>query len=319
MAARIIVPLDQSAIAESALPLARTLAKQFGAGVTLLSVLDVPASLGSYVRNPEPGTAAEDLQRPSGNAAPDSPYGSWSGWSSNQPSARQVEDIASETADAERYLNAIADTFDNVQVEKVVRYGKPAERILEAAELRNDSVILLASHGRSGLGRALIGSVAARVVQAAQNPVFVVRAKRDSTGAGELEPIGNILLPVDGSAFAERSIPIVDKHFGGGKTQMDLIYVIETPRYANKAQAEEYMKWLSRKVSEKGTSATYEVREGSPAEQIIKAAEERNADMIAMSTHGRSGLDRFVLGSVAERVLHESERPLMLIPARMKN
>jgi nucleotide-binding universal stress UspA family protein len=320
MAARIIVPLDQSAIAESVLPLARMLSGQLGARVTLLSVLDVPPSLGHYERSPERSHASEDLARRSGNASPDSPYGTWEGWSSNQPSAKQIEDVASQTAAAERYLSAIAETFpaDGAAVEEIVRFGRPAERILESAESRDNAMIVLASHGRSGLGRAVVGSVAARVVQAATSPVFVVRARRGGRGAVAMEPIKKILAPVDGSAFAERTLPIVEQNFGDSGTHAQLLYVVEQPRYANQAQAEEYVKWLAKKVDEGKLTADYEVREGSPAACIIEAAKDQDADLIAMSTHGRSGLDRFVLGSVAERVLHEADRPLMLIPARMK-
>lgn len=318
MTARIIVPLDQSAVAESALPLARTLATQLGGRVTLISILDVPAGFAHYVRDPERDHSAAEIGRTQYNSVPDSPYGNWGGWSGSQPSAKQVEEIASETASAEQYLDAIAKTFDGVQVETMVRFGNPAERILEAAESRDSAMIVLASHGRTGVGRAVIGSVAARVVQAAHNPVFVVRARRGGSGAGMAEPIRKILVPVDGSSFAERALPVVSQYFKGGDTRVDLLYVIEVPRYANQAQAGEYVKWLANKVSEENLPTGYEVQEGSPTAQIIEASNNLDVDLIAMSTHGRSGLDRFVLGSVAERVLHEADRPLLLIPARMK-
>jgi nucleotide-binding universal stress UspA family protein len=318
MTVRIIVPLDQSATAESALPLARTLASQLGGRITLISVLDVPSSLSHYTRGQERDFSREEIGRSSLDAVPDSPYGNWGGWSGSEPSAKQVEEIASETASAEQYLNAIAETFDGTQVEKVVKFGKPAERILEAAESRDNSIIVLASHGRTGIGRVVIGSVAARVVQSAHNPVFVVRARRGVSGAGMATPIRKVLAPVDGSTFAERTIPVLNKYFGKNESEISLLYVIETPRYANQAQAEEYVKWLARKVSEEGVSASHTVREGSPPDQILAASSDLGADLIAISTHGRSGLDRFVLGSVAERVLNEADVPVMLVPARMK-
>jgi nucleotide-binding universal stress UspA family protein len=318
MTARIIVPLDQSSVAESVLPLARTLTKQLGARVTLLSVLDVPASFGHYVRTPERGTVtAEAPRRMPADTTPQSPYGNWTGWRQNEPTAKQVEQISNETAGAERYLSAIAETFDTDDVEKVVRFGRPAERILEAAESRDNALIVLASHGRGGLGRVVIGSVTVRVVQAATSPVFVVKARKGTNGTGELSPIKNVLIPVDGSAHSEQAIAIASQLFNKGEMRAHLVNVIETPRFANGAQSEDYVRWLAEKVKESGVQATFEVLKGAPADQINDAAERHDVDLVAMSTHGRTGLDRFVIGSVAERVLHETERPLLLIPARM--
>jgi nucleotide-binding universal stress UspA family protein len=317
MSARIVVPLDQSPVAESALPLARTLAKQLGARVTLLSVLDVPASFGHYARSEERAHAETTPQRMPSEATPQSPYGNWTGWSGREPTAKQIEEIASETAAAERYLDAIATTFNGESVETVVRYGRPAERILETAESRDNALVILASHGRGGLGRAVVGSVAAKVAHAATRPLFVVRAQRDSPGSGELDPIKRMLIPVDGSAFSEQAIAIVNEMFANTERNLHLINVIETPRFANKAQSEGYVQWLVDRIDQPNVTVECEVVEGSPAARITEAADRHGVDLIAMSTHGRTGLDRFVIGSVAERVLQDADRPLLLVPARM--
>ncbi len=317
MTTRLIVPLDLSATAEAALPLARRLAKQLNAEVTLVSILEVPSSFGHYVETPTTtrlDDGATGFRRTS--TIPDSPYGQWSGWSSSEPSAKQVEEVAEETAAAERYLTTVGRSFECDHVEKVVRFGSPAERILEVAETRDNPLIVLASHGRTGIGRAIIGSVASRVVQAARHPVFVVRARNGNDQQDPDTPFSSALVPVDGSTFAERAIPQLSKLFEGAGMKLNLLYVIETPRFANKGHAEEYAKWLANQVSEADLPAGYEVTEGRPSDEINAAAARHDVDMIAMSTHGRTGFDRFVLGSVAERVLHVSERPLLLIPAR---
>jgi nucleotide-binding universal stress UspA family protein len=318
MTTRIVVPLDQSPIAESALPLARTLAKQLNARVTLLSVLDVPASFSHYMRPEErvPAGSAPPPRMPA-EATPQSPYGHWTGWSSQQPTAGQIDEISGETAAAERYLDAIAKTFDSEMIETVVRYGRPAERILQTAESRDNAMIVLASHGRGGLGRAVVGSVAGRVAQAATRPLFVVRAQRESVGSGELDPIKRMLIPVDGSAFSEQAIAVVNDLFAETERNLHLINVIETPRFANGAQSESYVQWLAEQIDQPNVKVEFEIAKGNPATQITEAADRHGVDLIAMSTHGRTGLDRFVIGSVAERVLQEADRPLLLIPARM--
>lgn len=317
MTTRIIVPLDLSGTAEAALPLARRLTKQLNARVTLVSVLEAPASFGGHVQSSGASHTASDPTAPQMTAEmPTSPYGNWMGWSASEPSARQVEEVAEETASAERYLATIASSFDTDHVETVVRFGNPAERILEVAESRDTPLIVLASHGRTGIGRAIIGSVASRVVQASRHPVFVVRASSATMDDDPGKPFTSALVPVDGSSFGERAIPQLSSLFDGADMTLHLIYVIETPRFANKGHAEDYVKWLSTQVSEQDMPAGWEVTEGRPSDEITKAADRHEVDLIAMSTHGRTGLDRFVLGSVAERVLHITERPLLLIPAR---
>lgn len=317
MAARILVPLDQSSVAESALPLARRLARQLDARVTLISVLNVPRSFGSYVRTQDepPPQATESAGVPT-SATPQSPYGGWNGWSWSEPSAEQINDVAERTSEAERYLAKIANTFESDHVETIVLYGQPADRLLGAAESRDGAIIVLASHGRSGVGRAVVGSVAARVVQAARNPVFMVRATKGADGSGEYGPINRILIPVDGSTFSEQAIPVVAQLFKSDDLQAHLLQVLEAPVYASRPQADGYTAWLAEKVSGADMPASWEVTEGDPANQINAVAKKVGVDLVAMSTHGRTGLNRFVLGSVAERVLHNAERPLLLIPAR---
>jgi nucleotide-binding universal stress UspA family protein len=317
MTRRIIVPLDLSATAEAALPLARRLARQLGAQVTLVAVLEVPASFGHHVQeDATPRRAASAAAAPPPGPTPSSPYGSWTGWSSFEPSAKQIDEVARETTEAERYLTTIGRSFEADHVETVVRFGSPAERILELSETRDNALVVLASHGRSGIGRAIVGSVAARVVQNSRQPVFLVRA-RDGAQDDQIDkPIESILVPVDGSTLAERAIPTISSLFKHETAHIHLLHVIESPRFAIKSQAEEYTNWLATQISESGTPASAEVTEGRPSDEINGAAARKDVDLIAMSTHGRTGLNRVVLGSVAERVLHNAERPLLLVPAR---
>lgn len=318
MTQRIVLPLDQSDVSESAIPMAKALAGQLGASLTLLTVVDAPSSLHRYVRTDErdhTGRRPPGIERPTDITA-QSPYGNWTGSTSSEPSARQIEQVASASAEAEAYLKRISESFGDMHVETAVRLGSPADRILETAETRENALIVLASHGRSGIRRAVAGSVALRVVQGSSSPVIVVRANTVDDTAQSPQPVRKVLIPVDGSALSEQAIPQVQGIFGADNLEIHLTSVIETPRFANQRQTEDYVGWLAGQVGKAGSKTTWDVSTGSPSIMINKAAEAQDVDMIAMSTLGRSGLSRFVLGSVAERVLHEADRPLMLIPAR---
>lgn len=313
MTQRIILPLDHSTVSESALPLARLLSQQLGLPVTLVSVLHLPPDFQPYFREASRDPHPTPVSPASEKVAPVSPYGRWSSLSQRQPSDKQVEQVASKTREAEHYLKSIAETFPETMVETSVQYGNPAERILATAELRGNSIIVLASHGRSGLGKSILGSVASRVVQGASTPVFVVRARKEGADVEQPAEIQSVLVPVDGSDFSQAAIQHVQDVFGTSTLNLHLLYAIDDMIFAEFAHAEQYLEWLAEQISASGSNVTWEVRQGDADDEINRIASERDVDLIAMTTHGRSGIDRFVIGSVAERVLNKADKPLMMV------
>jgi len=151
-----------------------------------------------------------------------------------------------------------------------------------------------------------------------------------------------ILVPLDGSKIGEAALPyvedLVSKLSPEVKAEVILLQVLSpvtsyiTRGYAipdvdhtkeemeqNRKKAEEYLNKTGEALRNKGVAVTAEVREGSAAEEIVKLAEEINANIIAMSTHGRSGLSRWAFGSVTDRVLRlEGKIPIAMVRAPRK-
>jgi len=134
-----------------------------------------------------------------------------------------------------------------------------------------------------------------------------------------------ILIPLDGSALAEAVLPHVEGLAKSSAAELVLLRVafahmlpgadpIEA-QVARVQEAENYVADLAKRLQEKGVSAEAKVRYGDPAEEILDHAARDHIDLIAMSTHGRTGLKRVVLGSVAENVLRSAPVPMLLVRA----
>jgi nucleotide-binding universal stress UspA family protein len=132
-----------------------------------------------------------------------------------------------------------------------------------------------------------------------------------------------ILVPLDGSDCAEKIIPRVEELIAGKKAGVCLLRVVSASTFPGvdptEAQvkvvreAEEYLKGLEIHLRAKGLDVDTHVRYGNDAEEILDHAAQREIDLVAMSTHGRSGVKRFFLGSVAEKVLRHAPKPVYLV------
>jgi nucleotide-binding universal stress UspA family protein len=298
MVNRIVVPLDGSQLSHAALPLARTLSDRTGAAVTLVSVIDPPRDF--YV---VPQDASGSRLRP-----------------------KDVDHLANEEIRLQKYLEGIKSSFEHVRVHIDIRLGLAPEEIIEAAGDMPGTVIVMSSLGRSGLGRMLLGSVASRVIQATHVPVFIARASSEPRAEFGKQKITNIAIPLDGSRLAEQALDQAYRIFQND-VRYTLIRIVEpvTPgqtyssetiaNYERQAReiAEDYLADISETLRTQGATVSADVRITQPAGGITRVADEFGAELIAMTTHGRSGMGRFLLGSVAERVLHNGDRPVMII------
>ena len=142
-----------------------------------------------------------------------------------------------------------------------------------------------------------------------------------------MESYRNIVVPLDGSAFAEAILPEVENLAGMSGTNVSLlriahVYRIEGTNYIKHEadivrEAEEYLSDIERGLRNRGLSVDSHVRYGAhPAEEILNHANEYDVDLIMMSTHGHTGLTHTLLGSVAEKVLHHTKKPLLLVRRR---
>jgi len=213
----------------------------------------------------------------------------------------------------------------------VTRYGTAADKILDFTAENEIDLIIMATHGRSGITRWWMGSVAEKVISEATAPVLLVRSKRPrKTGAaGKLKFLHKILAPLDGSDIGEAALPYAEILAANSGALISLLQVVSPPgtveasllggpdwRKFVKAMhdaGEDYLKTIAERLSGKEIKSTYEVVTGDPADKIVEYADDTKASLIAMSTHGRTGLTRWVLGSIADKVLHGARIPILLV------
>ncbi len=211
----------------------------------------------------------------------------------------------------------------------VVRLGRAVDELVAEAGRWPEPVLVLASHGRGGLGRAVLGSVTDRVVRRAPCPVLVVRA-----GGAALERLAHLVVPLDGSPEAERALPYAVDLATRTGARLTLVRVAETYR-------ELLLEWrgapVAPSVGERIAAAEQEaaaylerVRErlpehlvvralplsGDPKRRLLAVVERERPDLVVLTTHGRGGVERWLLGSVTERLLTATRVPLLVVPAR---
>jgi nucleotide-binding universal stress UspA family protein len=300
---KILVPLDGSPSAENALPYARALARRLSLGVDLLEVVDLVELARSV-------SAAEGLFI-----------------------NRLVEDDVRRSA---AYLDTVAQSFAGISVNCEVKQGHTADIIVETAAAEKDTLIVMATHGRSGLNRFLLGSIAEKVLRATVNPLLLVRATEPARVEGEAA-VKSVVVPLDGSELAETVLPAVEELAKKLQLEVILLRAYAVPYGAYTAGEgfydpvnleaflvrlrEETIDYLDRKTAElkrKGLAVvSYVAKEGLSADEIIKFARATPENLLAMCSHGYSGVKRWVLGSVTESVVRHSGDPVLVVRARI--
>jgi nucleotide-binding universal stress UspA family protein len=224
---------------------------------------------------------------------------------------------AEETMEAERYLQAVGSRLSTrgVRVRSAVLKGPPALSILDAASREKATMIAMSTHGRGGLSRWILGSVSEKVIRASEVPVLLLRSFRPDlkgspvpVGDGQV-PFRRILVPFDGSEESRASLPAVEHFARLCESEVLFLTVVPEP---GAAPSEETAS-LAKRANDSGIKARALSLEGDPAGRVLDVAEAEGADLIAMATHGRSGVSRWLLGSVTERVLRSSTTPLLVV------
>ena len=275
---RILVPLDGSDLAEESLSVTHALSKAYETQVTLLFV-DQQASRRVLVGRSGPGV---------------------------------LEDAAEQV----RYLDEIVSQLQTagVNADHKVSSGEIASQISDSARTGSD-LIVMSTNGRSGLQRLLIGSVANQVIQSSSKPLLLLRPTGDWRSRST--SFHRLLVALDGSEFSERILPYVRtiaRLFG---SEIILLFVAEgSTSDAYRTTMGRYLENLAAELRESGLEVQVQVHAGGPARTIVAVAETEHADLIMLATHGRGGLDRLMLGSVADRVMHHMPCPVFLLPIR---
>lgn len=232
------------------------------------------------------------------------------------------------TGDAEEYLKSIASGLDaeGISVETHVYYDHPIDAILDAARRQQADLIVMSTHGRSGLGRMLYGSVADQVLRHATVPVLLVPST--TAHAWPTDRPLSLLVPLDGSALSETALPAAELLAEAFESRLTLLSVVEPPGYPLYGDSYAYVpfdedaertrshQYLDRRVTElraRGRAASATVAVGLAPALIPAIAREHEVDVIVMATHGSGGLTRLLLGSVATSTLRHATAPLLLV------
>jgi nucleotide-binding universal stress UspA family protein len=284
---KFLIPHDGSAVASAVLPVACALARATGARVVLLRVSP-----------PE-----DDLP---------------------------VHDI---TAQVYQSLERIRYELirPGLSMPSLVRHGDPAEQILAAAREEQMDLIAMATYGLGRVDRLLVGSVSEQIMAHSPVPVLLV-----GPGGHHARHIRSMLVPIDGSPGAalalgaalplaratgakltllQVALPVRNWEYQvreGGELGHDL-RVGQDYEEAGRSRAEDYVNRMAKRLRTKGFTASGVAHVGAPATVIHETAQEHQVDLIVMSTHALTGPQRAVLGSVADRVVHLTDRPVLLV------
>lgn len=303
MYSRILVPLDGSTAAEKALPTARFLAAKLTVPVELLEVIDV-VELGWRIAPEEVASRAT-------------------------VGAGMLDRMV---RSREQYLQTLATTFPQGEANCTVEKGVAAEFIIDRAAIDKGTLIIMATHGRSGIGRWLLGSVAEKVLRGSTNPLLLVRSTHNA--AADAEPsFKSVIVPLDGSALAEQVLPAAVELARRLNLEVILLRAYNIPYTAYvpiegyypadekltatlRQEAGAYLERTAEETRALGIGKVSSVaKEGIAADEIITLGKSTPDSLIAMCTHGRSGLNRWMLGSVTETVVRHSDRPVLVLRA----
>jgi nucleotide-binding universal stress UspA family protein len=210
-----------------------------------------------------------------------------------------------------------------VQERRVV-HPSVADGILSYATEHDMNLTVLGTHGRSGIRRLVLGSVAEEVVRRAPHPVMTV-----GRGAKPPERIdgGHLLVPIDFSDQQDRLLAHARELALAYGMTLTLFHVVEVESlpdvygaYADPPEpgvladrTKEAIDERAESLRERGVETTVEVRSGHAADETLAAAEEMDVDLLAIATHGRSGIERMLMGSVAEKVLRRAPCPVFAV------
>ena len=301
----ILLPLDGSQLAERALPYAKTLAQRAGGRIVLVRA--EPASDTPFETEPDHRrNGADGAERAGGSTA------------------------------AAEYLANVAIALMGVPVEPLLLHDQPGDAILRAVSTAKADAIVMTTHGRSGFGRWLYGTVADHVLHHADVPVLLVPAACNYVWDGAIPGVPRrVLVPLDGSPFAEEILPAASQLTGILEAEIDVLRVVDVPSTisqdyvqtaelsemlsSQEVEAQRYVETMAGQLRAAGGVVTPHVEVGWAPTVIADAARGRHSCAIAMATHGRTGIARVVLGSVATATLQRAHVPLLLVrPPQLK-
>lgn len=294
-----LVPLDGSRLAEAVLPATTSLACRSQALVTLLHVIELKA-----------------------------------------PATIHGERHLTNAVEATSYLEKVASQLraNGVRVECHVHDDgeyNVAQCIFEHAQELKCDLVIMCTHGNSGLRGLLFGSIAQKTLQRGAQSILLVFPHED--GSAPPFDLQRILVPLDGVVAHEPALPVAIELASAFQATIHLVLVIPTLATLSGGQAvsgmllptttravldlaqqeaRDYLDQILVQCHAKGVNATAEILRGDAAPMVLRLAEHLNIDLIVMASHGRAGLDALLAGSVAARIAGRMERALLLMRAQ---
>lgn len=305
MYSQMLVPLDGSEHSQQVLPYVRLIAKGLGCPVELLRAMEPNIeNLADSAHGVYPHRVAE-----------------------------------SERSHLEDYLNEQAGMLkaEGLKVSTAVPEGSPASAIIDEAEKHENGLIAMATHGRSGITRWLMGSVANKVLQGSATPLLLVRSGRQQD-VDEGVSLATVIVPLDRSPMAEQAIPhavalakalnlkvalawvfpMIEGHYtdiGYGGTTYGVAEFGEVSREVE-AEARKYFAGVQEDLQTQGiTDVEVHLLWGHAASSIVDLARDTPNSLVILTTHGYSGPSRWVMGSVADQIVRQAGEPVLLIRA----
>lgn len=299
MIKNIMVPLDGSKTAERALTHAAALAHAFDARIILARVPEtmvVPVMSGAV-------------------------------WVTEEVETKEA------TGQAESYLAELMDRpeLKSLTVDAATPAHPVTEGLLQAVEEHSVDLIVMTTHGYSGFKRFVFGSVGDKLIHVAPAPIYLIREEDDHAPEPRFH---RVMVPLDGSVVAEQALESAALLCHATGASLTLVQVPTIPSYVTSipetsgwipkylgeqtADATTYLQGVASRLADEGMPVEIDVEvvtAGSVSDGILSSADEHDADVIVMCTHGRSGLGRWVFGSVADQVLRAADRPVWLVRA----
>ena len=300
---QILVPLDGSTRAEQALPVATRLARASSGSIVLMQGAKFPMdSGGGYTQAP---LLTEQM-------------------------------IETELDNVDNYLKTVAtsEALAGISIKTEAMFGQPLQDILSVVESRRVDLVVICSHGRTGLMRWALGSIAQALTHQSPVPLLILREGGQVLAISHEEITRPVcaLVALDGSPFAETAlIPaanLVAALAAPNEGILQLTHVVTHKGDESRQSAKKYIAGVTEQLQQKlknlNLSITWSllgdrdvagaiVDVAEHGEGTTKAEQANGCDLIAMSTHGRGGLERLMLGSVTERVLHSTKLPMLIV------
>ncbi|WP_136718417.1 universal stress protein [Halorientalis salina] len=289
----ILIPTDGSEHAERAAEHGLYLGQMFDATVHVINAIDLQSEAGPF----DAGGISDD----------------------------HIARLESEHRELLADIEALATETDRLQTD-IVR-GSPSQAILDYVGEHEIDLLAMGTHGRTGVRRYVAGSVTERVVRKANIPVVTARAtERSHLGEG----YDDILIPTDGSDAATAAVDHGLAFAESANARVHVLNIVNigemaaSPSYTPPtelladltAAGEEATEEIATQARDRSLDVVTEVKEGLPAKDLLEYADEAGVDLIAMGTQGRTGLNRFILGSTTERVIRHAEMPVLAVPGR---